>query len=59
MKRAKHNSPILQVEVSAALGGSASELFTFQNPFLFPLRLHVDLRDPLSTSDIRDGTNYR
>ena len=43
------------LKVSAALGGSASELFVFQNPFLFPLRLQVALKDPTNSSDIRDG----
>ena len=43
------------VKVSASLGGSASELFVFQNPFLFPLRLRVELKDPTNSADIRDG----
>lgn len=29
------------IQVSAPMGGSASELFVFRNPFLFPLRLQV------------------
>jgi hypothetical protein len=36
------------INVSAAMGGSASELFVFRNPFLFPLRLQVSPSPPTS-----------